>query len=947
MNKPTNRVKAANVKPDYDAINERALLHMDDVLHHLDLDGGKYVGKEYKALNPHRNDGEPGSFSINTETGLWKDFATDYGGGDVVSYWKFVKGFKYQPEAAFDLEAFLDSLEGPTPTSPTPGPAKKPSAPHLREVSKEGILGALDEPEWTLITPVPPDAPEPPASYYQLGVPTDSYIYTDSTGHLLCRVLRFDKGNGEKEFRPITLWRNAAGVMRWEQKALPTPRPLYNLPDLTLKATAPVLIVEGEKAADAALWLFPNHAVTTTMNGAQSPHNSDLTPLFGRTIFIWPDNDDAGIAYAENITALIRSKAPKTPISIMKPLSVMPGFDAEGKPVLEPGFVPPKGWDAADAMVQGWTADYIRLLPAEAFEQIPVDNSYYTEDGKYRVTDEGVFAVSYVDGEPVLNLVCSRIDALAKTRDHDGENWGTLIVVRDPDGNPHEWAMPQAVMASPTTLRSELLRMGAIFPPAVNRDPVLNYLIAAKPEARARCVAHPGWVGDVFVLPDRVIGASDERVVLQTADPVGGDIFKMGGTLAEWQQHIATPSQGNATLVLAICAALTGPALKHLGEENGGFHFVGRSSIGKTTIIRVASSVWGGPEFVQTWRNTDNALESVAQRYNDTMLPLDEMSQSDTAKAGMIAYMLGNGKGKGRSSRTGMVRPVPTWRLMFLSTGEISLAEHTAASGGRVMAGQEVRLVNLPALATEEFGVFETIHGFPSSKHLVEHFWTMTATHFGHAGPAFIALLAHRDTRQAIVEAIRHGVKDFVETHVPAGADGQVQRVANRFGLVAAVGEIATRYGILPWQAGDAINAAAVCFNSFVTARGGVGNLEADQAIARVRHFLEVHGESRFTAISGQVSTIDDARATINRAGFRKATSDGRTEFFVLPEAWVSEICDGTNPTQVTKAVRDANLLNTGPDGKSTVQIRLPSMGKKRVYHLKPDILGEVPDSPA
>jgi len=346
---------------------------------------------------------------------------------------------------------------------------------------------------------------------------------------------------------------------------------------------------------------------------------------------------------------------------------------------------------------------------------------------------------------------------------------------------------------------------------------------------------------------------------------------------------------------------------------------------------------------IQTWRNTDNALESVAQRYNDTMLPLDEMSQSDTAKAGMIAYMLGNGKGKGRSSRTGMVRPVPVWRLIFLSTGEISLAEHTSASGGRVMAGQEVRLVNLPALATEEFGVFQTIHDFPTSAKLVEHFVAMTGTHFGHAGPAFIALLAHRETRQSIVETIRQGIKAFVETHVPAGADGQVQRVANRFGLVAAVGEIAIRYGILPWQAGEAINAAVVCFNSFVTARGGVGNLEADQAIARVRHFLEVHGDSRFTVITGQVGASEDSR-TINRAGFRKSTTDGRTEYYVLPEAWVSEICDGINPTQVTKALRDAGLLHVGPDGKSTVQMRLPSMGKKRVYHLKPDILGEVPD---
>ena len=46
---------------------------------------GRMCGHEWQALNPTRLDKTPGSFSINTRTGKWADFATGDKGGDPVS----------------------------------------------------------------------------------------------------------------------------------------------------------------------------------------------------------------------------------------------------------------------------------------------------------------------------------------------------------------------------------------------------------------------------------------------------------------------------------------------------------------------------------------------------------------------------------------------------------------------------------------------------------------------------------------------------------------------------------------------------------------------------------------------------------------------------------------------------------------------------------------------
>ena len=184
------------------------------------------------------------------------------------------------------------------------------------------------------------------------------------------------------------------------------------------------------------------------------------------------------------------------------------------------------------------------------------------------------------------------------------------------------------------------------------RELLNAYLTAVRVKTRALAVSRIGWHGCAFVLPDKTLGDTQgERVLMQTLGPFE-HAFHVQGTLADWQENIARFATGNSRLLFSLSAAFAAPLLHHTTAESGGFHFRGRSSIGKTTALVVAGSAWGGggvKGYLRQWRATDNGLEAVAQAHCDTLLCLDELSQIDAKAAGATAYMLANGAGKSRS----------------------------------------------------------------------------------------------------------------------------------------------------------------------------------------------------------------------------------------------------------------------------------------------------------
>src|SRR5262245_2637012 len=130
-------------------------------------------------------------------------------------------------------------------------------------------------------------------------------------------------------------------------------------------------------------------------------------------------------------------------------------------------------------------------------------------------------------------------------------------------------------------------------------------------------------------------------------------------------------------------------------------------------------------------------------------------------------------------------------------------------------------------------GVFDHAGPEDDAGKLAKAFKYAASSAYGTAGPEFVRRIIAEGCDE-VGNMIRGMVGDFVETTVLAGADGQIDRAAQRLGLVAAAGELATALGVTPWQEGAARAAAAWALERWIEHRGGTEPAEVRQAIEQV-----------------------------------------------------------------------------------------------------------------
>jgi putative DNA primase/helicase len=157
----------------------------------------------------------------------------------------------------------------------------------------------------------------------RLGRHAAQWVYTDSAGRHVGTVLRWNGPDGKKTIRPVSL---IDGV--WTNKAMPSPRPLYRLPEL--EAAETVYVTEGEKAADAMRLV--GFVATTSSHGSQSAEKTDWSPLAGKRVVILPDNDESGREYAADVVGLLRQLDPPPTIRILEIPDLPPAGDVADLP---------------------------------------------------------------------------------------------------------------------------------------------------------------------------------------------------------------------------------------------------------------------------------------------------------------------------------------------------------------------------------------------------------------------------------------------------------------------------------------------------------------------------------------------------------------------------------------------------------------------------------------
>ena len=514
--------------------------------------------------------------------------------------------------------------------------------------------------------------------------------------------------------------------------------------------------------------------------------------------------------------------------------------------------------------------------------------------------------------------VCAHVEVVGRT--YGAGKWGVLMEWKDRRGDLRRLSIPARLFQQQGTAWAEMLADEGLDIEAGQQTAFKRFILGLKDDCPIiRNVDRVGWFNTCFVLPDETIGTGKEEVVLQVMGEGIRNLYQTGGTLEGWQE-MARLCAGNTRFEFALALGFAAPLLAFANMDGSIFNLEGGSSTGKTTALKIAASVWGSPSHhVRAWRVTDNGLESVCPLHNDNLLVLDELGQVGGRALSEVAYMFANGTGKTRAARNGGIRAAASWRGVLLSSGELGLTAKLNEDGLQARAGQEVRFIGVP-MSREHL---KELYGRTPGQ-LIHELSSLPFKHYGHAGRAFL----HGVTGG--LEALTSGLGAILDSYerawCPENADAQVHRVARRFALVCAGGEMAKNLEVLPEEL-NIRGAVKSCFDDWLTERGSAGAAEDAAILSDVRRFIEQHGASRF-------QDVDKPDAVcINRVGFRREGEGGNVEFLILPESFKTEVIKGYAPKRATEVLRRAGWLRESA-GKSMIACRLPVLGVKKAYVL-------------
>ena len=386
-----------------------------------------------------------------------------------------------------------------------------------------------------------------------LGPATAKWDYLDASGQLIAVVYRYDPPGGKKEFRP------------WDAKrrkmAPPDPRPLYNQPGI--KDAAQVVLVEGEKCAQALI--DAGIAATTAMHGANAPADkTDWSPLAGKVVLVWPDRDKPGWAYAEQSAQALLAAG------------------AKSCHILYPPEEAPEGWDAADAVAEGF--DIASFLEGGPRMQI---HDVMEDDEPVVASDESVWG-----SEDALALAFTRryyrdwryVAGWGRWLVWDGQRWRNEDTLAATD-LIRSVCRQTAVRANNPKIAAKLANASTVGGvERLARTDRRHAATTAEWDADAWLLNTPGGVVDLRTGRRRAHDRFDRMTRITTATP--------GGDCPTWRQFLAEVTGGDAEMQ-AYLQRMAGYTLTGSTQEHALFFLYGTGANGKSVFVNTLATLLG------------------------------------------------------------------------------------------------------------------------------------------------------------------------------------------------------------------------------------------------------------------------------------------------------------------------------------------------------------------
>lgn len=547
-----------------------------------------------------------------------------------------------------------------------------------------------------------------------------------------------------------------------------------------------------------------------------------------------------------------------------------------------------------------------------------------------------------------VTKLCSPVAVVAKCSDVKGLAHGKVVRVVSQQRGVIPAILPaETIGAEPLTCIKTLMKIGLEIPDTANKYRVAELLNKWDPGKFATTVNQNGWDPqfNYFVFGEEVFKKTEvnEEIIYDRLED--DHTFKTKGTFKAWYELVARLSQGNSRFMLSISAAFAGPLMKLTNTASGGIHFYGSSSTGKSICATAAGSVIGGGHpnngFLKQWDTTLAGGEAIFAQHNDLFLPMDEISQVNPEHLESIGYMFGNSTGKNRSNTNLKAVAGKQWSVMMISTGEHSIADKLAEKRIKEKAGIGVRISSIPADAGtilpdgSKGGTVESLNGFDSAKDLVDTIKEAALNNYGHAFRLYMQRLVDDDS---VLQKVERYQGKFLEQvgHLTAG-NSQAGRVAKKFSTIAAAGELAINYELLPWGEGSAIKAAIRCFRDWLKNWDTLnGNRELYEAAKDAYAYFRTRSRDHFDGMNlingDDVETAQPAKR--ERHGFIKYFDGPNAEpkscpcFVMHPDDFHGYVCNKSKAQALLDLLIERKLLLTDRSLSRRKKVRVGSNQK-------------------
>lgn len=242
--------------------------------------------------------------------------------------------------------------------------------------------------------------------------------------------------------------------------------------------------------------------------------------------------------------------------------------------------------------------------------------------------------------------------------------------------------------------------------------------------------------------------------------------FKTKGNLEDYSEMVFKPIKNSPMVMTFVYASLGSILLHDFNVDPFVVDMASKTSTGKTTALRVASSIWGTERLINEWNTTPIDLERKASILNSFPSMYDDTRKAKPYLLSDVVYQFSGGKSKGRGN-VQSVDVVKTWNNILLSTGETSIVEY-----GNEKAGVSARVITLQDKPfNDDVNIRALYAGIESN--------------YGHLGLAFIEQYSKQKA------SYKDSFKPYEGIYIDKAGENEVmQRVARYFAVLMVAGEI-------------------------------------------------------------------------------------------------------------------------------------------------------------